>query len=148
MGSGALFGLAFGAAVGLAAIPGALVVRHAISPDLALVIVFFALGAAPAGFLAALIAGRLPSRFTRGRRFAAALLSMMLFTTGAHVILLFAEYAAYYAQWWPSDAGEWLQAAGFTFGATGFYYAVLGLPVLLPFGLPVVLAFAMFLARR
>ena len=144
-----MFGGVYGLAVGLAAILGALWFRHSIMPDLALALAFFAVGAAIAGAVSALILNRLPRRIRYGRRLAIAIVSLMVLTTGAHVGLLFAEYASYYAEWWPTAfSGQWFWAALTTFGGVGFYYASIGLPMLLPVGLPALLAFAFVLARE
>jgi hypothetical protein len=110
---------------------------------------FFAVGAAAAGFIAALIMTALPGRMPWSARYAAALVALMVLTTGAHVVLLFSQYAPYYAQWWPAPFHSWwFDAATSTFAGIGFYYGAIGLPMLLPLGLPALLAFAALLARR
>jgi hypothetical protein len=113
------------------------------------VVAFFVVGAIVAGFFAALIMAAIPDRLRQSARYAVALVTLVVLTTGAHVVLLFGQYVPYYAQWWPAPFhGWWLQAVTSTFAGVGFYYGAIGLPMLLPLGLPLLLASAAFLTKR
>jgi len=112
-------------------------------------VAFFALGAMVAGFFATLIMAALPHRLRPSSRYAAALVTLMLLTTGAQVALLFAQYVPYYAQWWPAPFHSWWSNAVLsTVAGVGFYYGAIGLPMLLPLGLPLLFASAAFLTKR
>jgi hypothetical protein len=143
------FGVGFGVAIGLAAIPGAMWSRHAISPELAEALALLAVGAAAAGFLASQLGRLLPGHSQFGARLAAAIVLLVVLTTGCQVVLLFAEYAPYYAQWWPPPfTWLWWEGVLTTFAGVGFYYGAIGLPMLLPLGFPALLVAAFLLARR
>jgi hypothetical protein len=142
------FAVAYGAAVGAAAFLGALWLRRGVSEEIAVVIGFFTLGAVIGGLATAVLMRRRLVGAGLGPRLAASVLCLVLATTGTHILLLFAEYAGYYAQWWLSSLGGQLKAAASTLAGVGFYYVSIGLPLLLPAGLPVLLASAFWLARR
>lgn len=142
------FAAAFGVAVGAAAFLGALWLRRGVSEEIAVVIGFFTVGAVIGGGASAALMRRRLVGAGLGPRLAASLLCLLLATTGTHVLLLFAEYTGYYAQWWPSSLGGQIKAAASTLGGVGFYYVSIGLPLLLPAGFPVLLASAFWLARR
>jgi hypothetical protein len=143
------FGFGFGAVIGVAAIPGALWSRHAISPELAEALALLAVGAAAAGFLASQFDRLLPDRRRSGRRLAGAIVLLAVLTTACQVLLLFAEYVPYYAQWWPAPfTWSWWEGVFTSVAGVGFNYGAIGLPMLLPLGLPALLAAAVLLARR
>ena len=132
------FALLYGACVGLAGIPGALWLHHGINDRLRLALILFAAGAALAGFFAALILSRFaPGRHHAGR-FAAAIILLVILSAGFDTAFFYANYITHYVAWWPATFSvHWFFTAIATFAGVGFYYVALGVPMLLPLGLPV-----------
>lgn len=142
------FGTAYGAAVGLGGVIGALWLRHGIEPRLGTALLLFTVGAALAGFLTALVIGRTGMK-RRTARFAAALVLLIILTTVFDAVLLYVEYAGYYVQWWPPlFSVHWFFTATTTFLGVSFYFVALGVPMIVPLGLPLTLLAALLLARR
>ncbi len=139
----------YGACVGLAGVPGALWLHHGINDRLRLALILFAVGAALAGLLTALIL----SRFSAGRhhagRFAAAIALLIVLSAGFDTALFYANYITHYVDGWPTAfSAHWFFTAFATFAGVGYYYVALGVPMLLPVGLPVLLVAAYLLSHR
>jgi hypothetical protein len=143
------FGALYGIAVGLAFIPGALWLRGGIDGRLGLAIGLFTAGAACAGTLSAWFLPSISRRKPFSARFSAALILLMLSTAAFQALLLFLHRAVYAAKWWVEPLTlHWFIALAMNAAGTAFYYVALGLPMLLPAGLPLLFASAALLARR
>ncbi len=143
------FAVIYGAATGIASVGGALWLRHGIDANLRLALLLFTAGAAIAGFLTPLLISWWGRRWPMPARFAAAIISLILLSAGFHTILLFVDYIGYYVQWWPPAFSlHWAFTILTTFAGVAFFYVAVGIPMLLPLGLPVVFASAYFLAAR
>ena len=135
--------------MGLASVPGALWLRDAIDPDLALALLLFAGGAVVAGFVTALIVLRFGEPLARPARIALAIALLGVLTGGFDSFFLYLHYIAYYVQWWPDAFTlHWFFTAVSTFLGVSFYFASIGAPMLIPLGLPTVLGFGFLIARR
>lgn len=146
--SAATFALAYGAAIGLASIAGALLLRRGIEADLALALLLFAGGAATGGFLASLAMAGLARRKPRSARLALSLVALILLTTGFQVVFFYGNYMSYYVAWWGDPfTADWFFPLIITFFGAGFYYLALGLPMMLPIGFPVLIGAAFWLSR-
>lgn len=143
------FSLAYGLGIGLAYAVGALWIRHGIDPDLAKALALLTAGAVAAGFMVALANGW-TGRFNRfSARMAAAIVLLTVLTAGIGTAFLYLEYIAYYAQWWPpAFTLHWAFTAATTFIGLSFYVASVVTPMFLPLGLPMLLVYAVFLAKR
>ena len=75
--------------------------------------------------------------------------TLILGTAGITAFFFFLQYRLYYAQWHDQSFSEmWIVQMLFT-GATAVYiFAVSGLRMLLPFGLPVLFGAALVFARK
>lgn len=143
------FGLLYGACVGLAGVPGALLLYHGINDRLRLALILFALGAALAGFLTALALGRYGPRRHPAGRFAAAIGLLIVLSAGFDTVFFYADYITHYVAWWPATfSAHWFFTALTTFAGVGYYYVALGVPMLLPLGLPILFAAAFLLSQR
>lgn len=143
------FGAAFGAAIGLAFVPGALWIRGTIDSDLGLALVLFGTGAAIAGFITSLLLYRWGPILGLPSRLALAVFSLVVLTAGFDALLLYFNYISYYVQWWPDPfTTHWFFTGITTFLGVSYYYAAIAAPMLIPVGLPVVFGFALIAARR
>lgn len=143
------FGLGYGLAAGFAALIGALWQRGVIDQDLWLALLLIAAGAAVAGFLTCLLLAWWGRRRSRPARLAAAIVALVLLTIGFDTLLLYANYISYYAQWWPpAFTTHWFMTALTTLAGVGFYFVTIGVPMLLPLGIPLVIAAAFVLTNR
>lgn len=152
IGTGALAGLRFAAlyalSVAAAIVAGALILGGAIE-EMWLLIGLFTIGAFGGGLFARLAVSLLGRRMVPTARVALAILALMLFTTACQHVAYFVNYMSYYAAWWPAPfTPDWLRASVSTYAGSGFYFTALGLPLMLPVGLPVLLVAAFLLARR
>ncbi|MGD9738487.1 MAG: hypothetical protein AB7O56_15540 [Bauldia sp.] len=132
----------------MAGVLGALIVRRGIEGDLALALGLFTAGSFVAGIVAGALVRRIGSRLEPRARLAFAVLALMLLTSAAQHIAYFIHYVWYYSGWWgePLSPG-WLEAFVTAYAGSGFYFIALGLPLMLPVGIPVIFAAAIFLAR-
>ena len=143
------FGTGFGAAIGLAFVPGAFWVRGTIDRDLGLAFLLFGAGAALAGFFTSLLLNRLGATLGRPSRLALAIFSLIVLTAGFDALLLYFNYISHYIQWWPDPfTAHWFLTAISTFLGVSYYYAAIAVPMLIPVGLPVVLGFGFLAARQ
>ena len=78
-----------------------------------------------------------------------AVVALVVLTAGFDVFFLYLNYISYYAQWWPDAfTAHWFFTGVTTFLGVGFYYVTIATPMLMPFGLPVILGFGFLAARR
>jgi hypothetical protein len=142
------FAAVYGAAVGIAFLAGAFWLRGGVTDRLGLAIVLFAAGAACAGWGAAWFLARWGTRRPGSARFAAAAIILTVLTVGFDAFFLFLNYSAYFIQWWPTPFTlHWFFNLITTGGGVTFFFIALGLPLLLPLGLPVLFGAAFILSR-
>lgn len=143
------FGIAFGAAITFAFVPGALWIRGTIDSDLRLALLLFGAGATVAGFLTSLLVSQWGATLGGASRLALAVFSLVVLTAGFDALFLYFNYISYFVQWWPDPfTTHWFFTAISTFLGVSYYYATIAVPMLIPVGLPVVLGFGLFAARR
>ena len=143
------FGIAFGAAIGFASVPGALWIRGTIDSDLGLALLLFGAGAIAAGFLTSLLVNQWGAGLSKASRLALAVLSLVVLTAGFDALFLYFNYISYYVQWWPDPfTSHWFFTAISTFLGVSYYYVTIAVPMLIPVGLPVVFGFGLIAARR
>jgi hypothetical protein len=144
----AAFGLAFGAAVGLASIPGALIIRGDIDQRLGFALLLFAAGASAAGLVSSWLLGRRLRSRPRTARLAAAIIVLTFFTCLFCSFFLYLQYISYFAAYWErAFTSGWFESVIFTGAGVTFFFVSLALPMMLPVGLPVLLAGAFVLSR-
>jgi hypothetical protein len=145
----ATFAALYGASVGIAGIPGALWLYGGIGSGLRLALILFAIGAAIAGFFAALAIAWWGPRLHPPARFAAAIVLLVVLSAGFDTLLFYGNYISHYVEWWPEAfSAHWFFTAISTFAGVGYYYVALGVPMLLPVGLPVLFVAAYLLSQR
>ncbi len=144
-----IFAALYGLCIGLAGIPGALWRYGAINPRLTLALILFAIGAAFAGCCTFLALARWGAGLSPSARFAAAIVLLIVLSAGFDAVLFYGDYITYYVEWWPAAFSlHWFFVALATFAGVGYYYLMLGAPMLMPIGLPVLLVAALLLSRR
>ena len=142
------FACAYGGAMGVAAVPGALWLRGSVDSRLGLALLFFAAGAFVAGLLAALTLRLWGRRRARSARFAAAIIVLAILTVGFDAFIYYVHTASYFGKWWATPFSfHWFVTVVFTGGGALFYFMTIALPMILPLGLPVLLAGAAILSR-
>lgn len=142
------FGVLYGLGMGVAGVGGALLSRHRIETDLGVFLGHSAIATVIAGVLAAILAGWLGRNLFPTARVALALLALAILTGVAQHFVYFLDYASYYATFWERPFTiPWLRSVTATYAGSAFYFVSLGLPLMLPFGVPVVLGAALVLAR-
>ncbi len=135
--------------MGVASVPGALWLRETIGPELGVALLLFALGAAAAGVLTVFAVLRFGRSLRSSARLALAIILLGTLTAGFDSFFLYLHYVTYYVQWWPEIfSAHWFFTAISTFLGVAFYFTSIGAPMLIPFGLPTMLAFAWALSRR
>ena len=142
------FALLYGAGAGIGSIPGALLLRHDIDRRLGLALILFAAGAASAGLVSSWLMGRWWRSRPRSARFAGAVIVLTFFTCFFDAFFFYLHYISYFSQFWADlFTPLWFASLIFTGGGVTFFFVSIGLPMLLPLGLPVMLAAAYVLSR-
>ncbi|WP_244616059.1 hypothetical protein [Rhizobium sp. RU20A] len=98
----------------------------------------------PAQIVARLAAGRARQE----TRFAAQFVSLTLFTIGFTALIFALDYRGFYAQWHaPTFTYIWFLQQFYTIGGATYQFAVIGLPLFLPVGLPLLIVTSLWQAR-
>lgn len=140
--------LVYGVAIGVSSVPGALLLRRGIEGDLAHALSLFAAGSVAAAFIAVVVVETVGPRLLPSARLALALLLLILLTSGGQHLAFFVDYAANYAAFGdPMLSAGWFRSMASAFAGSGYYYIAIGLPMMLPAGLPVLFAAAFLLMR-
>lgn len=145
----ALFAPLYGAAVTGSVVAHMAWYNQAYGLRMLAVIILFALGGTVGGFLAWVFAATVAGARPRSARFAAMCFALILATAGITAFFFFLQYRLYYAQWHDQSFSEmWIVQMIFTGASAVYIFAVSGLRMLLPFGLPVLFLAALVFARK
>ena len=111
--------------------------------------ILFAAGAAAAGLVSSWLTGRWWRTRPRSARFAGAVIVLTFFTCFFDAFFFYLHYISYFSQFWADPFTPWWFASlVFTGGGVTFFFVSIGLPMLLPLGLPVLLAASLLLSRH
>ncbi len=122
--------------------------RRGIEPRLAVAIALFAVGAFVAGVAAAWLTGRRGLARRPSARLAASLLVLTVLTVGFGAFFLFVAHAFQAtAAWGRPFTLHWVGSMIVNGGASLIYTMAIALPLIIPFGLPVLLGAAIVAAR-
>ncbi len=143
LGGAILWGLAMAAAV-----LAALYLRNRLETGrlVPILLVYFA-GGALAWMPAGLLAHVATRRARRETRFAAHFLCLTVFTVAVTAFVFALDYRTFYAQWHaPVFTYIWCLQQIFTMAGASYQFLVIGVPLFLPLGLPLLLATSLLLA--
>lgn len=139
----------WGLAMGLSALGSILLRDWASRSQIELVLAVFAVGGALAFAPACVLFNLLSAGRGWPQRFSAALLSLIAATFSVTALVYYMQFRSYFARWHDEVfTHDWFLQTFFTGASAGYQFAVLGLRLYLPFGLPFLFIGAYVLSKN